>query len=277
VAPPCCRADVGAFDGTEVDAVQLATHTLLTFRTVSMTGSRRRREERGMRWFRRKPADKPLVVDPARQEALIADIRRRFGGHVQVGFHEQVDALVPLFDDDDGLTVATRIVHGVAEQAYADVRAQAAARGLGVDRRMYRALYRQMGPDLHYPLAALPSGLHPYVHLGAALAAVQAHPKRAMVLTDPNWLLVHTLELLDLTVSGWEFGRVPVSADAAELASRLIAAATQLRLTEDEPPALPPGIRELMRSNRTTDIYDRAGTVIGSINVGAEARRSFLA
>jgi hypothetical protein len=260
-----------------VDTVQLVVHTLWTFRTVNMTGNRRRREERGMRWFRRKPADGPLLVDPARQEALIAHIRLRFGGHVQVRFHEQVDALMPLFNDDDGLTVATRIVHGAAEQAYADVQAQAAARGLSLDRRSYRALYRQMGPDLRYPLAELASGLHPYVHLGAALAAIQVHPKRATVLTDPNRLLVHTLELLDLTVSGWEFGRVLVTADAAELASRLIAAATQIRLTEDEPPALPPGIREVMRSNRTTDIYDRAGTVIGRVNVGAETRRSFLA
>ena len=230
-----------------------------------------------MRWFRRKPADRPLLVDPARQEALIADIRRRFGGHVQVRFRAQVDALAALFNDDDGLTVATRIVHWTAEQAYADVQAQAAGRGLGLDRRSYRALYRQMGPDLRYPLAELPSGFHPYVHLAAALAAIREHPKRAMVLTDPNWLLVHTLELLDLTVSGWEFGRVRATADAADLASGLIAAATQMRLTEDEPPALPAGIREVMRSNRTTDIYDPTGTVIGGINVGAETRRSFLA
>ncbi len=230
-----------------------------------------------MRWFRRKPADGPLLVDPARQDSLIAVIRRRFGGHVQAGFREQVDLLVPLFNDDDGLTVATRIVHTTAEQAYTDIQAQAAARGLGVDRRTYRALYRQMGADLRYRLAELPSGLHPYVHLGAALAAIGARPKRAMVLTDPNWLLVHTLELLDLTVSGWEFGAVPVSADAADLATRLIATAMQIRLTEDEPPALPPGIREVMRSNRTTPIYDRAGTVIGGINVGEQTRQSFLA
>src|SRR5690242_6486877 len=140
-----------------------------------------------MRWFRRKAADGPLLVDPARQEALIADIRRRFGGHVQVRFREQVDALVPLLSDDDGLTVATRIVHTTAEQAHADVQAQAAARGLGVDRRSYRALYRQMGPALRYQLAELPTGFHPYVHLGAALVTIAARPKRAMVLTDPNW------------------------------------------------------------------------------------------
>ncbi len=230
-----------------------------------------------MRWFRRKPADRPVVVDPARQAALIADIRRRFGGHVQVRYAEQVAALVPLFNDDDGLAVATRIVHGTAEQAHADVQAQAGARGLGVDRRNYRLLYRQLGPELRYRLVELPGGFHPYVHLGAALTAIGVHPQRAMVLTDPNWLLVHTLELLDLTVSGWEFGRVPVGTDAADLVSRLIAAAMQMRLTEDEPPALPPGIREVMRGNRTTDIYDRAGTVIGGINVGAETRRSFLA
>jgi hypothetical protein len=229
-----------------------------------------------MRWFRRKPAERPLQVDPARQEVLLADIRRRFGGHVQVRFPEQVDALVPLFNDDDGLAVAARIVHETAEQAHADVQAQAAARGHGVDRRNYRALYRHMGPDLRYRLAELPAGYHPYVHLSAALAAIQVHAKRAMTLTDPNWLLVHTLELLDLTVSAWEFGRVPVGTDAAHLGSRLIAAATQMRLTEEEPPALPPGIREVMRSNRTTNIYDPAGTVIGGINVGAETRRSFL-
>lgn len=229
-----------------------------------------------MRWFRRKPADKPLVVDPIRQEALIADVRRRFGGHVPVRFPDQVGALAQLFTDDDGLAVATVIVHRTAEQAYADVQAQAAARGLGVDRRTYRALYRQMGPDLRYRLAELPGGFHPYVHLGAALAAIEVHTKRAMVVTDPNWLLVHTLELLDLTVSGWEFGRVPVSAEAADLVGRLIAAAMRMRLTEDEPPALPPGIREVMRSNRTTGVYDRTGALIGTINVGELTRSSFL-
>ena len=227
-----------------------------------------------MRWFRRKPADQPLVVDPVRQEALIADVRQRFGGHVRVPPREQVDALAALFDDDDGLAVATVIVHRMAEAAHADVQAQAAARGLSVDRRTYRALYRQLGAELRYQL---PGGFHPYVHLGAALTAIAAHPKRALALTDPNWLLIHTLELLDLTVSGWEFGQVRAGADDADLVGRLIAAAMRMRLTEDEPPALPPGIREVMRSNRSTGIYDRTGALIGSINVGEQTRRSFLA
>lgn len=227
-----------------------------------------------MRWFRRKSADRPLTVDPARQEALIADIRRRFGGHVPGRFQEQVDSLVDLLGGDDGLAVADRIVHETAERAYTDVQAQAAALGYGVDRRNYRVLYRQTG--LQYRFTELSSGWHPYVHVAAALAVMEADVKRAMVLTDPNWLLVHTLELLDLTVSGWEFGRVPVSADAADLVARLIAAATRMRLTEDEPPALPPGIREVMRSNRAMNVHDQAGAVIGVINVGAETRRSFL-
>ncbi|MET7394027.1 hypothetical protein ABZS66_11080 [Dactylosporangium sp. NPDC005572] len=227
-----------------------------------------------MRWFRRKQADRPLMVDPVRQEALVADVRRRFGGHLPGRFQDQAGALAQFLNDDDGLAVANRIVHETAEQAHADLQAQAAARGYGVDRRNYRALYRQTG--LQYRLDALPPGWHPYVHLPAALAAVEANAKRAMVLTDPNWLLIHTLELLDLTVSSWEFGRVPVSADAARLASRLIAAATRMRLTEDNPPALPPGIREVMRSNRTMNVHDGAGAVVGVINVGAQTRSSFL-
>ena len=227
-----------------------------------------------MRWFRRKSADRPLTVDPARQEALIADIRRRFGGHVPGTFQEQAGSLVQVLGGDDGLAVADRIVHETADQAHAEVRAQATALGHGLNRHNYRALYRQTG--LQYRIAEASSGWHPYVHLAAASTVIEADVKRAMVLTDPNWLLVHTLELLDLTVSGWEFGRVPVTADAADLVTRLIAAATRMRLTEDEPPALPPGIREVMRSNRAMNVHDQTGAVIGAINVGAETRRSFL-
>ena len=225
-----------------------------------------------MRWFRRKAAGRAVLVDPARQEALLADVRQRYGAHVAGGWQQQAASLAQALTGDDGLSVATRIVHDTAEHAYADVQAQ--VRGHRVDRRDYRALYRQMGPHLRYRLTELP--LHPYVHLSAALTAVEADAKRALVLTDPNLLLAHTLELLDLTVSGWEFGRVPATADAARLVSRLIAAATRMRLTEDDPPPLPPGIREVMRSNRATDVYDHSGARVGTINVGAETRQSFL-
>lgn len=228
-----------------------------------------------MRWFRRKRAEQPSV-DPARQAALIADVRRQFGGHVPAPTHEQAGALARQLRGDEGLAVAARIVHDTAEHAHAEIQARAAARGLGLDRRDYRALYRRLGPDLQFRLADGVSPFHPYVHLTAALSAVEDDVKRAMVVTDPNWLLIHTLELLDLTVSGWEFARAPVTADAAGLVSRLIAAATRMRLTEDEPPALPPGIREVMRTNRTVQVHDHTGTVVGTINVGAETRRSFL-
>jgi hypothetical protein len=227
-----------------------------------------------MRWFRRKSASKSLTVDPARQAALIADIRQRFGGHAPGRFREQAQSLADLLGGDEGLTVAGRIVHETAERAHADVQAQTAALRHRVDRRNYRALFRQTG--LQYRFTEQSSGWHPYIHLGAALDAIEGDVKRAMVLTDPNWLLVHTLELLDLTVSGWEFGRVPVSTDAADLVIRLIATATRMRLTEDEPPALPPGIRDVMRSNRATNVHDQAGAVVGVLNVGAETRRSFL-
>src|SRR5688572_19045214 len=98
-----------------------------------------------MRWFRRKSADGPVTIDPARQEALTADVRRRFGGHVPAGAHEQAGALVGLLTGDDGTAVAVRIVHETAERAHAEVRAQAAALGRGIDRHNYRAGLRQTG------------------------------------------------------------------------------------------------------------------------------------
>jgi hypothetical protein len=69
-----------------------------------------------------------------------------------------------------------------------------------------------------------------------------------------------------------------VDTDAAYLMSRLIAAAKDVRIAVgDEPPPLPPAIRELMRRNRTTPVYNPGGTsVVGGINVGAEMRPAFL-
>jgi hypothetical protein len=58
--------------------------------------------------------------------------------------------------------------------------------------------------------------------------------------------------------------------------SRLIAAAGRAGRGGDEPPPLPPAMRELMRRNRTTPVYDPGGTsVVGGINVGAEMRPAF--
>jgi hypothetical protein len=236
-----------------------------------------------MRWFRRAPAERPAEPDRARQEALAQEIRHRFGADTQIRYHDQVDALTPVLDGDDGLCVAVRVVHDTAEQAHAEVLAQVAevnrrlGRGYALDGRNYRPLWRQAGPDLRSPLFALPCGFHPYVHLAAALAVLGVHPHRCVRLTDPAVLLAHVFEVLDLTTAGWEFGRVPVDTDAAHLASRLISAAKQIRTAMAEPPPLPPAIRELMRRNNTTEVYDPTGrTVIGGINVGAEMRPAFL-
>ena len=71
---------------------------------------------------------------------------------------------------------------------------------------------------------------------------------------------------------------MPVDTNAARLATTRIAAASQIRAAmPDEPPPLPPAIRELMRRNSTTNVYDPAGTtVVGGINLGAEMRPALL-
>jgi hypothetical protein len=226
-----------------------------------------------MRWFRRTPAGRSVDLDPARQEALVQEIRHRFGAGVRIPYRDQVHALRPVLDGDLGLLVAARIVRDMAEEANIEILRRYAMQG-----RNYRALWRQVGPALRSPLFALPGGFHPYVHLAAALGVIGANARRCVRLTDPNPLQARLLELLDLTVSGWEFGRVPVDPDAATLASGLISTTQHLRTAmPDEPPPLSPAIREMMRRNNTTHVYDPAGrAVIGGINVGAEMRPAFL-
>ena len=86
--------------------------------------------------------------------------------------------------------------------------------------------------------------------------------------------MAHVFELLDLTTVGWEYGRVRVDVDAAALANRLILTAAQLRAAMEEPPRLPPPVRELMRRNNTVAVYDpAAGGVVGAINLGAQLDR----
>lgn len=236
-----------------------------------------------MRWFRRGSGDDQVAFDPAAQQALIQDIRQRFNPNVRVPLDQQAGALAPMLSaDDNALSVAVRILRDVAEECYADVYAQVSdvSRRSGhqyaIDRRNYRALWRHFGPHLRTPMFNVPSGFHPYIHVTAAVAVIGPHAARAIKLPGGNAVLPHMLELLDLTTSGWEFGGVPVGTDAAHLATRLITVARQVIDTMDEPPPLPPPVRETMRSNRTTPVLDANGAKVGGINLGAEMRRIFL-
>jgi hypothetical protein len=182
----------------------------------------------------------------------------------------------------DGVDQAVRTVCLVAEHARADIRAQVAfvegrAPGGGtLDGRSYSLLWRQAGGQLRPPL--LTGGLRPDQNLTEALAVVAANAGKCVRAGDPALLLASIFELLDLITASWELGGVPVDTDAARLATNLIAAAGQIRTAmPDEPPSLPPAIRELMRRNNTTNVYDPAGTtVVAGINLGAEMRTAFL-
>jgi hypothetical protein len=236
-----------------------------------------------MRWFRLGLGGRRVEQDPARQEALLQDVRHRFGARGQGAFAEQAEAVAHLLSDDDGLTVAAGIVREVAGAAHADLLAQAddlyrrTGHGLSVDRRNYRPLWQQAGPYLRWSLFALPGGLHPYVQVAAAVAVIGARAKRVVQVTDPEALLADVLELLDLTLAGWEFGRVGVDTDAASLAERLIAAAREVRAAMPEAPPLPPPVRELMRRNTTVDVYDPSGQqIVGGFNPGRTMREYLL-
>jgi hypothetical protein len=225
-----------------------------------------------------------VELDPGRQEALLGDVRHRFGAAAGVRFPEQVEAVTRLLDGDDGLAVATRIVGEAAEQAHAELLAQAfdlhrrTGYRLVVDRRNYRPMWREAGAHLRWPLFALPGGLHPYAQVAAAVTVVGERADRVVEATDPLPLLSHVFELLDLTVVGWEYGRVRVDTDGATLAARLITTGRQLReAIGDDPPPLPPPVRELMRRNHTVDVHDpAAGRVVGGFNPGAEMRAGLL-
>jgi hypothetical protein len=125
-----------------------------------------------MRWFRRGSADNEVALDPARQQALIQDIRLRFNPQAQMRFDQQAAALAPMLSaEDNALAVAARIVRDSAEECYADVYAQVgdvsrrSGHQYAIDRRNYRALWRHFGPHLRTPMFSLPCGFHPYIHL----------------------------------------------------------------------------------------------------------------
>jgi hypothetical protein len=236
-----------------------------------------------MRWFQL--GKRRVEQDPARQEALLRDVRQRFGAHVPAPFGAQAEAVAGLLTGDDGLIVAVRILGEFADAAYGDLFAQAGelyrrtGRGFAVDRRNYRPLWQTAGPELRWSLFELPGGLHPYVQVAAAVTVVGAQARRTVRVTDPEPLLAHVFEVLDLTVAGWEYGRVRVDVDGAALADRLIATARDLRAAlPDEPPPLPPPVRELMRRNNTVDVYaPTEHRIAGAFNPGRTMRESLLA
>lgn len=236
-----------------------------------------------MRWFRLGLGRRQVPHDPDRQRALGAEARQRFGAHVRVPFAEQADALARLLDGDDGLTVAAGLLGEFADAAHADLRAQVAdlhrrtGHGFAVDRRNYRPLWRAAGPELRWRLFDLPGGPHPYAQVSAAGTVIGGRARRAVRVTDPEPLLAHVFEALDLTLAGWEYAGVRVDADAAALAGRLISAARELRAAMPDPPPLPPPVRELMRRNRTVDVHDPAANrIVGAINPGRDLRESLL-
>ena len=144
-----------------------------------------------MRWFRFGATRRQAQPDPDRQATLLQDVRHRFGAHVRVRFADQAGAVAALLAGDDGLSVAARILRECADDAHADLLAQAAElhRSTGhavvVDRRNYQPLWREAGPALRWPLFALPCGFHPYVQVAAAVTVLGTHARRVVRATDP--------------------------------------------------------------------------------------------
>jgi hypothetical protein len=237
-----------------------------------------------MRWFRLGLGKRQVQHDPGRQQELLQEVRQQFGAHVRVRFADQAGAVARLLDGDDGLLVAAGMLGVFADAAHADLLAQAAdlhrrtGHGFAVDRANYRPLWRAAGPELRWPLFALPAGLHPYVQISAAVTVIGGQARRTVRVTDPDPLLAHLFEVLDLTLAGWEYARVRVDTDAAALAGGLISTTRELRAAMPDPPPLPPPVRELMRRNRSIDVHDPAADrIVGAINPGKEMREALLA
>ncbi|WP_328459319.1 hypothetical protein OHA21_26790 [Actinoplanes sp. NBC_00393] len=230
-----------------------------------------------MRWLRFGSAKRPVEHDPARQQALLAEVRQNFGAQNQASFADQAEAVAKLLAED--LPVAVVVLREFADSAYAQMYHQAANLRLATDRTNYRPLWQSAGTHLQWPLFALPCALHPYVHVSAAASVLGGGEARQVVrVTDPEQLLAHLFEILDLTIAGWEFGRVRVDVDAATLAMRLITTARDLRAAMGNPPPLPNPVRELMRRNNSITVLDPSGTrPVGAINPGKEMRENLLA
>jgi hypothetical protein len=234
-----------------------------------------------MRWFRRRPAERPGRGVTEQQMAIVNDIRQRFGIRQPGTFREQADAVVEILNGPEGIEAAAGIVYEFADSAHRDVQVLAAdlSRSVGyqfvVDRGNYRSLWRDAQPDLRWPLFNLSCGLFPYIHVAAAVRVIGAHPKQA---PDREPLLAGLFEILDLVIAGWEFASVRVDTDGAALATELITTARNLRMAMSKEPPLPPPVRELMRRNNTIDVHDpNAPRVVTTINPGREMREVLLA
>ncbi|GIF08434.1 hypothetical protein Asi03nite_59720 [Actinoplanes siamensis] len=178
----------------------------------------------------------------------------------------------------DGIAVAAAVLREFADAAHADFARQSTALGLAADRRNYRQLWESAGKRLKSPLFSAPGGLHPYVQVAAAVNVVGGQAATTVQIVDPLPLLAHMFEILDLTLAGWEFGRVLVDVDGATLAVNLITAATAIRGEMPDPPPLPQPARTQMRSNKSVNVLDPAvSRIVGQWNPGKQMRECLLA
>ncbi|MEU4422102.1 hypothetical protein AB0F81_15865 [Actinoplanes sp. NPDC024001] len=231
-----------------------------------------------MRWLRFGPAKRQVQHDPAHQQELLDDLRQRFGPQIQAPFAQQAAGAADLLQGDDGVGAAATVLREFADSAYTQMYHQAANLRLAADRTNYRPLWQAAGTHLQWPLFALPCGYHPYIQVTAATAVLGTQARQAVRVAGPELLLSHVFEILDLTICGWEFGRVRVDVDAATLVTRLIGTARDLRAAMGNPPPLPNPVRELMRRNNTITVLDASGTrAVGGLNPGKEMREALLA
>jgi hypothetical protein len=235
------------------------------------------------RWFKRGGGRRQVDGDPGVRRDLLDDVRQRFGMQVQAPFADQAAAVVQVLQGDDGLLVAAEVLREFAEAAHAEMWAQTAdlqrrtGRLFAFDRRNYRPLWREAGQGLRWPLFALPGNFHPYVQVTASVTVIGAQARRAVRITDPRPLLAQMFEVLDLMIDGWEFGRVRVDVDGATLAESLVVTARAVIDAMGDPPPLPDAVRELMRRNKTVDVYDATGRyVMGGFNPGKTLRETLL-
>ncbi|GAA2848084.1 hypothetical protein Acy02nite_02400 [Actinoplanes cyaneus] len=229
-----------------------------------------------MRWLRGL-GKRRVDLDPVRQQEILRELRQ-FGPHGMGKLADQAVRAAALMEGPDGVAVAAVLLREFADAAFADFARQSAALGMTADRRNYRQLWESAGKRVRSPLFATPGGIHPYVHVAAAVNVVGAQAAAAVKIVDPVPLLSHMFEVLDLTLAGWEFGRVLVDVNGATLAVNLITAATALRGEMADPPPLPQPARTQMRSNKSVNVLDPAvSRIVGQWNPGKQMRECLLA